>query len=120
MFVEKRRLSSLSVTYHLNYTCEGIILPVLELNPDLTPREWNTPINSVDSAAYQHDLCYAYAKHQDRKARNKLRNDEVFRELDNITKPSLRERLDRGIFRNLINAKVNMGLGLKKIPIVSQ
>ena len=40
----------------------------------------------------------------------------MFRELDDITNPTLRERLDRGIVRNLINAKVKMGLGLKKIP----
>jgi len=40
----------------------------------------------------------------------------MLRELDDITNPTLRERLDRGIVRNLINANVNMGLGLKKIP----
>jgi len=37
----------------------------------------------------------------------------MLRELGDITNPTLRERLDRGIARNLINAKVNMGLGLK-------
>jgi len=41
-------------------------------------------------------------------------------ELDDITNLTLRERLDRGIVRNLIKAKVNMGLGLKKFQIVSQ
>jgi len=41
---------------------------------------------------------------------------EMLRELDDITNPTLRERLDRGIVRNLIIAKVDMGLGLKKIP----
>ena len=40
----------------------------------------------------------------------------MLRELDEITNPTLRERLDRGIVRNLINAKVNMGLGSKTIP----
>ena len=40
----------------------------------------------------------------------------MLRELDDITNPTLRERLDRGIVRNLINAKVSMGLGFKKIP----
>jgi len=33
------------------------------LNPDLTPKEWSKPINSIDRAAYQHDL--AYTKHRD-------------------------------------------------------
>jgi len=37
----------------------------------------------------------------------------MLRELDDITNPTLRERLDRGKVRNLINAKVSMGLGLK-------
>jgi len=41
---------------------------------------------------------------------------EMLRELDDITNPTLSERLDRGTVRNLINAKVNMNLGLKKIP----
>ena len=40
----------------------------------------------------------------------------MLRELGDIANTTLRERLDRGIVRNLINAKVNMGLGLKKIP----
>ena len=28
----------------------------------------------------------------------------------------MRERVDKGIVRNIINAKVNLGLGLKKSP----
>ena len=40
------------------------------LNPDLTPKEWSKPINRVDDAAYQHDICYA--KNQDTKTRNQL------------------------------------------------
>ena len=38
----------------------------------------------------------------------------MIQELDEINKPSFRERLDRSIVRNLINAKVNLGLGLEK------
>ena len=38
----------------------------------------------------------------------------MVRELDEITTPTLRERLERGIVRNLINAKANFGLGIKK------
>ena len=37
-------------------------------------------------------------------------------ELDDITNPTLSEILNRGIVRNLSNANVNMGLGLKIIP----
>ena len=38
----------------------------------------------------------------------------MLKELGQITDPSLRERLDRGLVSNLIKAKVNIGLGLKK------
>ena len=37
----------------------------------------------------------------------------MLKELGQITDPSLRERLDRGLVSNLIKAKVNLGLGLK-------
>ena len=39
----------------------------------------------------------------------------MFQELDEIKKPTLRERLDKGVVKNLIKAKVNLGLGLKKL-----
>ena len=39
---------------------------------------------------------------------------EMLKELNSITNPTLRERVDKGIVRNIINAKVNLGLGLKK------
>jgi len=38
----------------------------------------------------------------------------MLKELCQITDPSLREILDRGLVSNLIKAKVNLGLGLKK------
>ena len=38
----------------------------------------------------------------------------MLRELDEISSPTLRERLERGLVRNLINTKANLGLGLKK------
>ena len=82
------------------------------LNPDLTPKDWSKPINKVDTAAYHHDLCYA--KNPDRKTRNKVCDKQMIRELNEITNPSLREKLERGIVKNLINHKVNLGLGFKK------
>ena len=82
------------------------------LNPDLTPKEWSKPINRVDTAAYHHDLCYA--KHQDTKTRNDVCDRQMVRELDEITNPTLRERLERGLVRSLINTKANFGLGIKK------
>jgi len=105
-----KAVNNLPFELHLqshNFTGPGTRLDRI-LNPDLTTREWSKPINKVDTAAYHHDLCYA--KHQDRETRNKVCDKEKLRELDDITNPTLRERLDRGIVRNLINAKVRMGL----------
>ena len=107
-------VSNLPFELHLpghNFTGPGTRLD-RRLNPDLTPREWSKPINRVDTAAYHHDLCYA--QNPDRKTRNEVCDREMLRELNEITNPSLRERLDRGIVKNLINAKVNLGLGIKK------
>ena len=37
----------------------------------------------------------------------------MLQELDEIDKPTLRERLDKSLVKNIINAKVKLGLGLK-------
>jgi len=94
-----------------NFTGPGTRLDK-RLNPDLTPKNWSNPINRVDTAAYHHDVCYA--KKYNRKTRNEICDKQMIQQLDGINKPSLRERLDRSIVRNLINAKVNLGLRLKK------
>ena len=99
-----------------NFTGPGTRLNK-RLNPDLTPEEWSKPINKVDTAAYHHDLCYA--KYQDRKDRNKICDNEMLQELDEIDKPTLSERLDKSLVKNIINAKVKLGLGLKKLPFMS-
>ena len=85
-----------------NFTGPGTRLD-RRLNPEDTTKDWFKPINRVDTAAYHHDLCYA--KNQDRKTRNEICDREMVRELDQITNPSLRERLERGLVSNLINAK---------------
>jgi len=105
-----KAVSNLPFELHLpghNFTRPGTRLD-RRLNPELAPREWSKLINRVDTAAYHHDLCYA--KHQDRKTRNELCDKQMLRELDDITNPTLGERLDRDTVRNLINAKVNMRL----------
>jgi len=111
-----KAVNNLPFELHLpghNFTGPGTKLNK-RLNPDLTPKEWSKPINKVDTAAYHHDLCYA--KHQDRKTRNEICDKEMLQELDEIEKPTLRERLDRSLVKNIINAKVKFGLGLKKLP----
>ena len=47
------------------------------LNPDRTPKPWSKPINRVDEAAYNHDLCYD--KHQDTKTRNEVCDKDMLK-----------------------------------------
>ena len=91
-----------------NFTCPGIKL-YKRLNSDGTPKEWGMPRNRVDNAAYDHDLCYF--KHDDTKTRNKVCDKTMLNELNEIVKPTLRERTDKSIVEKLMKAKVNFGLG---------
>ena len=67
------------------------------LNVDHSPKEFSKPINRIDEIAYQHDLAYRDAgddldrKHEADRIMLKL--------LDSITDPTVRERLERLIFR---------------------
>ena len=50
-----------------NFTGPGTDL-TKRLNPDLTPKENSKPVNRVDAAAMNHDICYL--KNKDTKTRN--------------------------------------------------
>ena len=90
-----------------NFTGPGTKLD-RRLNPDGTPRYWSKPINRVDEAAYHLDLCYA--KNPDTRTRNEVCDLEMLQELAQITNPSLRERMERGLVGSM--TKANLGLGL--------
>ena len=72
-------------------------------------------MNSVDNAAYHHDLCYS--KHDDTKTRNEICDKTILGELNGIVNPTLRENIDKSIVWKLINAKAKFGLAhpVKKI-----
>ena len=91
-----------------NFTVPGIKL-YKRLNPDETPKEWSIPINRVDNAACQHDLCYS--KHDNTKIGNEVCDKTMLGELSGIVNPTLRERVDKSIVGKLIKAKVNFSLG---------
>jgi len=114
VFLFNKAVSNLPFKLNLpghNFTGPGTKLD-RRLNPDGTPRDWSKPINRVDEAAYLHDLCYA--KNQHTRTRNKICDREMQRELAQITNPSLRERMERGLVGSMIKAKANLSLGLKK------
>ena len=84
-----------------NYTGPGRKL-YKRLNPDGTPKEWSIPINRVDNAAYQHDLCYS--KHDETKTRNEVYDKTMLEDLNVIVNPTSRKRIDKSIVGKLINA----------------
>ena len=74
-----------------------------------TPKEWSTPINRIDNAAYHHDLCYS--KHDDTKPRNQVNDKTMLNELNGKVNTTSSERIDKSIVVKFINAKVNVRLG---------
>ena len=92
----------------LNFTGPGTKV-YKRLNPDGTPKEWSILMNSVDNAAYDHDLCYS--KHDDTKTRNDVCDKTMLGGYCGIVSPTVRERIDKSILGRLIKAKVNFGLG---------
>ena len=83
----------------------------LRLNPDGAPKDWSKPINRVDKAAYHHDL--AYNNYSDTSNRN-IADRTMLNELNNISNPTIRERIERAVVKPILSAKSSLGLGLKK------
>ena len=74
-------VNNLSFEMHLsvhNFTGPGTKI-YKKLNSDETPKEWNIPVNKIDSAAYHHDLYYS--KHDDTKTRNAVCDKTMLSEL---------------------------------------
>ena len=86
-----------------NFTGPGTRLD-RKLNSDNSPKLWSHPINRVDSASYRHDL--EYVKHSNVAKRNEADRKKI-KELDSIEKPTLRERAERYIVKQIIKTKVN-------------
>ena len=78
------------------------------LNNDLTPKDWSLPINRFDEAAYKHDIQYMS---KDKDIRTKA-DKAMIKELQNISNPSFREKIERGIVIPILKTKRFLGLGL--------
>ena len=107
-------INNLPVEMHLpghNFTGPGTKLNK-RLNPDLTPKKWSKPINRVDKAAYNHDICYL--KNNDTATRNAVCDKNMLKELKGIYNPTIRERMERGLVSSLIGTKARFGWGLNK------
>ena len=82
------------------------------LNPDLTPKEWSKPVNRVDEAAKNHDICYM--KYSRTKTHNDVCDKNMLKELKDIYNPTIRERIERGLVASLIGTKARFGWVLMK------
>jgi hypothetical protein len=70
-------------------------------------KEWSKPVDRVDNAAYHHDL--AYQHFPDTATRNEA--DKIMLEQMNaISNPTIRERIERGIIKPIISTKAMFGL----------
>lgn len=72
------------------------------------PKPWSKPTNRVDEVCMKHDI--AYGKTTTLTEKHKA-DSEMLYNLSLIQNPTLREKVDRFIVRNLINAKLKLGLG---------
>ena len=107
-------INNLPVEMHLpghNFTGPGTKLNK-RLNPDLTPKKWSKPINRVDKAAYNHDICYL--KNDDTATRNAVCDKNMLKELKGIYNPTIREKMERGLVSSLKGTKARFGMGVKK------
>ena len=107
-------INNLTVELHLpghNFTGPGTKLNK-RLNSDLTPKKWSKPINRVDKAAYNHDICYL--KNNDTTTRNAVCDKNMLKELKGIYNPTIRERMERGLVSSLIGTKARFGWGINK------
>src|SRR3981189_3036264 len=90
-----------------NFTGPGTNLDK-RLNEDLTPKDWSQPINRVDQAAYKHDIKYM----DDNKEIRQIADQTMIEELNNISNPSFREKIERAIVIPILKLKKWIGLGI--------
>lgn len=92
----------------MNFAGPGTRLD-LRLNPNGTPKDSSRPVDRVDEAAYRHDM--AYSAFPDTKMRN-VADRVMVSELNEIPKPTIRERVERAVIKPILSTKANFGLGV--------
>src|SRR5829696_5595827 len=89
----------------------------IRLDPNDKPLPGEEPINRVDQTCYRHDLDYRDAGEDltgsSSALSKKHESDRIMlNQLNAITNPTLRERLDRLLIKGIINSKLKLGVGL--------
>lgn len=91
-----------------NFTGPGTRLDK-RLDENLQPKDWSKPINQVDNAAMKHDICYLTNKES--KIRNEVCDKNMINELNLISNPSLREKIESAFVKKILATKVAFGMG---------
>ena len=78
-----------------------------EAESGCTPKPWSKPVNRVDNAAYRHDL--AYARHSDA-AERIVADKKMIKELEGITNPNVKERMETAVVKPILKTKVKFGV----------
>src|SRR5438093_12012668 len=82
----------------------------LRLDENDKPKEWSLPVNRIDQAAYVHDLAYRTAG--DNLEAKHIADRIMIDQINAITDPTTRERLERLIVKGAIKTKLFFGVGL--------
>ena len=83
----------------------------LDLTP--IPKDFSQPINRIDQAAMIHDVKYISPNLQDR---HKADVDLIHAN-NNITSPTAREKLERGLVNMIMKLKITTGSGQRKAKL---
>ena len=82
----------------------------IRLDENNNPKLGEEPINRVDQTCYNHDLNYSAA--DDDLSKKHDADRIMLQQLNAITDPTIRERLDRLLIKAAIGAKLKLGIGL--------
>src|SRR5438093_7555916 len=82
----------------------------LRLDENNNPKDWSMPVNRIDQAAYVHDLSYRTAG--DNLEGKHIADRIMIDQLNAITDPTTRERIERLIVKGAIKTKLFFGVGL--------
>ena len=104
-----KAINNLPFELHLpghNFTGPGTKLRQ-RLDANDRPKSGSKPINRVDETSMKHDICYR--DFRDQKGRSNC-DRQMLRNLRNIKKPTIRERIDRAVVTPIIWGKHKLGM----------
>ena len=93
-----------------NYTGPGTRTDI-RLDENNIPKPGEEPINRVDAAALNHDIAYESENIEDRH----IADVKLIHEVNRIPNPTIKEKLERALVKNIMKAKITFGSGQSPI-----